>query len=854
MAKKKGYTGTEFSKLLTGSMTEHLRVKISSTVDNARKNLAEENHKNPTAAKLVLRKRVPLKWTVEDSFLLQADGLVFDHTLGTTGIIHFIENQSQEDIQHLLENAAYVKHLTEELQAPDKRPPIIEVVFVVLNWDDSVNKVGNALRNISDSSTLLHTIGISLLAGNDHEDPSALRRAFPWLLTATQQWFQDRTATPPSFKRIEELFTENYRVPGKRHWEFDQKHGLHVVHGPNGSGKSSLVETFELILTGKIERIAGEKKNYPDILTHHTPEGEKLEPLELKAKFSDQPEKIIAQKIGDQGISSPLSPEMTAGGFRLNQHLSNQLIFAATPAQRAAVFLENFFPEDQKKLQEYQRAQKRVDSIWQDCPAWVHEEFHSAEAFSSKWESSGKITQFFPKEFRSSENAPLLERLFQEESSREDEHWKDALKRIDVLFPTAAFLHRAFVRLERWRPDLKPSTKSSASSPENRGKVFNSWLHQTALIDLLEKERDVTATLAQVNTSEDRIPEEALFVGMEERTPEQVTKIDEALREARELKDSLENTLSSLEDEHQEGENFEKDVRLTEEDVNSINELSHLIGLQSESNFPVGDILREITEKHSDEYLLDTGLGNIDDSKSKTVSFIKSPQAFSTFRKRAEKLEGFLKTLGQYTPELLAMPPSEMRKTQTSFSEALAKLSEYGDQIVHTFSNRVSDKLNAATNELMALMTPARWAYENIKMEASTDDDGQALAIHSGEISATAKLNTAELNTMALALFLLSAVGREKNPLCTIILDDPFENMDELTTVTVARTIGRLQQLWLGLPALKKWRTIMFLHGAENVERVRDEVHCAAYFLPWLSPGGSNPENEIRFHKSRYKA
>ncbi len=62
--------------------------------------------------------------------------------------------------------------------------------------------------------------------------------------------------------------------------------------------------------------------------------------------------------------------------------------------------------------------------------------------------------------------------------------------------------------------------------------------------------------------------------------------------------------------------------------------------------------------------------------------------------------------------------------------------------------------------------------------------------------------------------------------------------MDELTVTTIARGLGRLLRLWAeSEPPDSGWRLLLLLHGEDDVDRIRTEVPCAAYFLPWLSPG-----------------
>jgi len=163
--------------------------------------------------------------------------------------------------------------------------------------------------------------------------------------------------------------------------------------------------------------------------------------------------------------------------------------------------------------------------------------------------------------------------------------------------------------------------------------------------------------------------------------------------------------------------------------------------------------------------------------------------------------------------------------------------------------------LRQAVNEITALLTPARWAYSDVVPEANLTGAEESLELQADRfkssdgslqtISARFLLNTSELNTLALAIFLLCA-RRVDNVLRVLVLDDPLQNMDELTVTTMARGLGRLLRLWQqrqndnGPP----WRVFLLVHGEEDMERIRNEVPCAAYFLPWLSPGDS-PDTQV---------
>ncbi len=144
-----------------------------------------------------------------------------------------------------------------------------------------------------------------------------------------------------------------------------------------------------------------------------------------------------------------------------------------------------------------------------------------------------------------------------------------------------------------------------------------------------------------------------------------------------------------------------------------------------------------------------------------------------------------------------------------------------------------------ALNELMALFTPARWAYEDVLLRYEQDGEVSRLQFETGDVREAApgeraradlRLNTAQLNAFTLALFLLCA-PRVANPIGLLVLDDPLQNMDELTVTTLARGLAKLLRV---LP--DHWSLMMLFHGEGDLARFHDEVECGVYFLPWLSP------------------
>lgn len=167
--------------------------------------------------------------------------------------------------------------------------------------------------------------------------------------------------------------------------------------------------------------------------------------------------------------------------------------------------------------------------------------------------------------------------------------------------------------------------------------------------------------------------------------------------------------------------------------------------------------------------------------------------------------------------------------------QSIAK--ELPQSFFHRLARGSREELNqliAAFNELLALITPARWAYRDIQISPDLPNGDPALGFQTSEgAPADLLFNTAELNASALVLFLLLA-PRLPNDLRLLVLDDPLQNMDELTVVTLARALAKLRIIYP-----RDWTVLAFFHGEENIRRIRDEAPCHIYHLPWLQSSES---------------
>jgi hypothetical protein len=231
--------------------------------------------------------------------------------------------------------------------------------------------------------------------------------------------------------------------------------------------------------------------------------------------------------------------------------------------------------------------------------------------------------------------------------------------------------------------------------------------------------------------------------------------------------------------------------------------------------------------------------------------------------KWAEQLTAFLTPLGPALDALLAFdqppspkpdatPPPIYRSSVVrlnGFKTALAcarKEDEAAKQVDEMLKKRLLE-LSPALDEIVALFTPARWAYEGILVRAERRDGKAAVELVNSKTSSQAdlRLNTAELNLLVLALYLLCGPTVD-NPLSTIILDDPLQNMDELTAATVARGVAKIAAL---MP--EGWQLIIMFHGDEDLEVFTREVRASVYRLPWLGPVGVATTSDVSLDPPR---
>src|SRR6476619_5447780 len=100
------------------------------------------------------------------------------------------------------------------------------------------------------------------------------------------------------------------------------------------------------------------------------------------------------------------------------------------------------------------------------------------------------------------------------------------------------------------------------------------------------------------------------------------------------------------------------------------------------------------------------------------------------------------------------------------------------------------------------------------------------------------------MNSFTLALLLLCAPSLP-NPLRLLVLDDPLQNMDEMTVSSLARGIGRLVRIY---PA--GWRIVALFHAEEDLpSRARGGAVCRLSLAVGQPDGRRRASDRRRFRR-----
>lgn len=816
-------------------------------------------------------------------FLKSPASAASSHETGGTSAAHTICQQ----INTKLEDAAHLRHVLGLKRLDAREParvqlPTIEIVFLAHEQGTADTSLKSALRHslrdaLKDSG-LLHSISVNLgflsVTPNSPEtleaDQAVLRRAFSWLLTSTRAWFKELALSRPvvPLKPWDTLKLTDFRRPGARVWRKSDGVQLHLIHGPNGSGKSTLAEGFAYAATGDSSRL-------PEA-TSDAATKDRLIPLIYARSTSRVAQASILK--GDSLIEERAVPPaanharrslLPPAALLLDQSLCDKLA-SSTPNERARVWLKTFFFEldterttrrdiSQSLQQQLKALTPELDddattTLLAKLQTLASQSYTSAKEPPSlndfatllypprtanpsstavtppDFDTPGVLGQKIPR--------PSLDTPSDQIPWNADER-AELTKRLQIAF-------EADVRkLELWRPHVTDALKdllnrlgadpyetqdrAPSLDETERARRFNRWLHLVARVDLLDRALVIARVRDTLATGASETLTDLADLAPRLSGPEITQQLNEAKRERDALRIELASLTALRADTVMGRRSRQVEVRELTPLLDAIRAGFFLPRLQAAD----AARLEEIVGQRRPQSLVELPVGtpgwsepllNLFDARGQATTSLNSPLYAPESR----------------TPQPLAKFAGRAQALVTLVSDAV-RLAGLDASSALTFFDQVSDgRFRDAVDEFTAFLTPARWAYEPIKttlqfsITAPSDKDSFALDSHGQNVARV--LNTAELNTLALALYLLCA-PRVPNPWRIVFLDDPLQNMDELTVATVSRSFARLLRLWrdesLGLG---DWQLVLLLHGEDDCERILLECPAAHYRLPWLAP------------------
>lgn len=812
-------------------------------------------------------------------------------------------------VKEQIRQAVALRHVL--LASTDPLALSYSVELTIFVPDDSAHRaVSKALYDYMLETSYLHSIGVSLLAKSEgkrkeenskegfRDNAAALRRAFPWLMTAVRKWYtsdafrKNYQSGCVNHRRLKSLELDNFRLAGKRKWHVASElpaspgppNRLLLIHGHNGSGKSTITESVELMVTGQLERLELTRSpgdayedgvgRYVRVLrSRYTPEKDAL----ITAHF-EQNEDSFRAKIVGSGIGQParqseddndersgttsfaLNGKLNAGAFRMDQRVADDLV-RMSESRKAGRFLQAFFPTTRAAVDEAESLRNRLEQVWRDIPESVRGILIGPEVTELEESHAKELSETIPTNIAAEgERAELLRQLLAEMPSSPfdlmrnagdlgvvelpsaseplsawDAVWKDLTRQAPRMLDVTEELIPFVQQLN----DINFSSSRVSGSQDEYHDIFCEWSNSLARRDLLQKEIDILGVIAHASAADVK------FLKRPAEDPEKIgpklQRLRKSLARTQKQLETMQVQIQSFSFESDTGETDpEKPLMIPGEIGES---LSTFVSLGSEGRSDGATLVAALTDairkgepldvRYRDD-MLRLGVQN---GASRLVEGLQARKSLA--HSVVEVAKGLNMSLVRLSGQLGDLRAAAKRSHKSSA------------QVIQTFREQLQGELGEAVNELTALFTPARWAYEDVKSDIQ-ERDGRVTHT-AGDVDIDLRLNTAELNAFALVLFLLCA-PQSANPLRMLMLDDPFQNMDELTVTTIARGLNRLLAVWKDVniefksegmdesepvaksESLGDWQMTILLHGEENLERLRRECACQAFFLPWLTP------------------
>ncbi len=703
-------------------------------------------------------------------------------------------------------------------------------------------------------------------------------------------------------RRLREVRVKDFRLPGERSLALEsadrRRDIIHLIYGHNGSGKSSFVESVEYVIAGKIarmEEVADDEDFRGSLVNRHVAAEAKREGrnaaavVELHVNGLKRPIKTVAES---RDCSKNAGSRIDAMSFRLDQAAMMRLMMAG-PTERTEAYLRAFFPGEELALrQEARQAAEDATSTLHALPEGLKAALRpdrtadlTPKSVASRlaWITTDTpiqrdlLTAILPLPPNALKKLGTLDSRLIELGQRAEQEGltKDQAAKLltdldSVLTPLATSLAEDLEQLNSAIPVLERLKDwHHVDSPDPTAKKLltdlDQWLDAVAAADLLGRQLQVLGTTREIKTRGKRLPGDQQQVQF---SLSQLDSLSEAAlqewraglaQQANEALSQLPTSVGHIKPAVVEGKSHAP-PHLSPREIDALNEVSHQVALALNLDvsppLPFGkSVMTAITQQKRVPYGVGIGDAGWADTVIKALnarleSLMKVPGSLRNSAERVGQLERVARAyqrLGnveeRLTSSFLAMLGGR-ESTESSADSANAE-------------PELTARLSAtgaytALNEMKAVFTPASWAYEDVIVRVHDPDSGTSPT--SGEVewrtrdgaSANLRLNTAQLNTITLAMFLLCAPRIDNNPLRLLILDDPFQGMDELTIACIAKGLRRLIRIWQ-LAMEEPFDLLVFLHGDESFERMRHEIPATVHQLPFQVP--DRPDQSYPTHE-----
>ena len=372
--------------------------------------------------------------------------------------------------------------------------------------------------------------------------------------------------------------------------------------------------------------------------------------------------------------------------------------------------------------------------------------------------------------------------------------------------------------MNAWTSQNAPTT---AAFPD----LLNQWLEVMSLADMGEKEEQALAAFQSAEKNgwppkDTPDLKKALALLPAFNTPERAKARAKLQKQVMEWQEEGGKYLNQLR-RYKETTTDAHPVHLSPTDIEHLNRAGRWLGYQERN---LGEVLKKMLDTNNsttfDNMTLGVKTGWADDLLARLKNLSNAYTQLTALESKDLDRHAWIRTARKALADMYEKKRAMVNLVLTKFSPDTG---EKPDEI-----------LANAINQLMALLTPARWNYEDLQLAYDAKNKRLTLTTQDGEKGAL-RVNTSALNTFALALFLLCA-PRVENPLRLLVLDDPLQNMDEHTVTSLARGIARLLAIYP-----EGWQLMFLFHGEDNMERFRRVVPSAVYRLPWIGTDEKDP-------------